>query len=511
MAESPQSDWRRELDPRRSPWVSLLAGLLFGLLLGLLIGWVLWPVSWTNAAPGDLSADARADYLSAVADAYVSGRNLPARELARQRLRYFGDETAQAGAIAAARLWYGENQPDEWRVRTSNLNELASALGLATLMDPATPAADEADQGGVPGEGAASVSATPAGGGAPDITAVPDRGEPVGSEPGWLAWFLVTLTALVLIAGGLYMLRRLYETGRASPGELAGTESASGAWTGEDDSGALDSGSLYAGVERELEARVQESKERQVGESGAGVTFADDDVDEYGFEDEADDIPTAGTLPVSFQSDAVPAAPGSSEPFPAVDDADAAFVPDSQDESMSTAESRSVMPGDPVAMPHHPAVGETQQGASRRADSGRLLDRFTAHYQFGIPDYDQAFNIREGDSSNIIGACGMGVNIKGGILRDNPENVVALDVWLFDKVNPSKPITETVVLVPRSPAEHDQTVNGNALVAEPGTRFQLEAGHLVMTCTIEQVSISDHPDSDGIFRDVKVAMAVARR
>ena len=47
-------------------------GVGLGLCLGLLIGWGIWPVEWTGASLRDLRTDARADYMSAVADAYAT-------------------------------------------------------------------------------------------------------------------------------------------------------------------------------------------------------------------------------------------------------------------------------------------------------------------------------------------------------------------------------------------------------------------------------------------------------
>jgi hypothetical protein len=522
MTESPQFDRRHDLDPRRSPWVNLLAGLAIGLLLGLLIGWVFWPVSWTNAAPGDLSAEAQAGYVSAVADAYVSARNVPARALAEQRLQFFGDEAAQAQAIDDARLWYSENQPDEWRVRTSNLNELASALELAPFMDPLTgegPPAEEAAQALVTAAADATATAdVSAGEGAVDVTAVAAQGEPVGSDPGWISWLLVTFTALLLIAGGLYMLRRLYAIGRQQ-GMVAEADGGRGDWSND----AFDA-SDHAGDAPEMEGSAPPRNPAHGQESRAAGTYTvydgaydgpydgfEDDEEGYGFDEEADDIPTAGTSQISLAPGREQAVPASSAAVPPVDDPDAAFADEEDDAQRSTAESRTIAPGEPVPMPRHPDAGTAVQSRSPRADSGRLLDRFTAHYQFGVPDYDEAFNVRDGDHSTIIGACGMGVNIKDGILQDNPENVVALDIWLFDKVNPSKPITKTLVLVPRSAAGRDSSGSTNTLVAQPGARVQLEASHLILDCLVEQVTVSDLPDGRGIFRDVQVAMAVSRR
>jgi hypothetical protein len=53
----------------------LIGGALFlvGLALGLIYGWYIAPVEWTDAAPVDLRADYRANYLRLLADATRAG------------------------------------------------------------------------------------------------------------------------------------------------------------------------------------------------------------------------------------------------------------------------------------------------------------------------------------------------------------------------------------------------------------------------------------------------------
>ncbi|MCB0088009.1 MAG: hypothetical protein KDE54_08855, partial [Caldilineaceae bacterium] len=57
-----------------------LVSALIGLAIGLFLGWQVWPVQWEGARPADLDADAKAQYMAAVADAYVaSGEDANAR------------------------------------------------------------------------------------------------------------------------------------------------------------------------------------------------------------------------------------------------------------------------------------------------------------------------------------------------------------------------------------------------------------------------------------------------
>src|SRR5688572_23901287 len=79
--------------PRPTSASYLYAGIgaLLGLILGLLIAWLIWPVQWTNAWPGDLSQEARAQYLAAVAESYVYYGDAPALDVARNRLFNLND------------------------------------------------------------------------------------------------------------------------------------------------------------------------------------------------------------------------------------------------------------------------------------------------------------------------------------------------------------------------------------------------------------------------------------
>ncbi|HXF61299.1 MAG TPA: hypothetical protein VNK95_06765, partial [Caldilineaceae bacterium] len=110
------------------PVIALAAGLLLGLLLGLLIGWVLWPVQWTNAWPQDLSPEARAQYLAAVAEAYVYRGDEQAAEAARNRLYDLNENLA--AEIAAAQAFFAENPQPNSSVHINNLGQLAQALNV---------------------------------------------------------------------------------------------------------------------------------------------------------------------------------------------------------------------------------------------------------------------------------------------------------------------------------------------------------------------------------------------
>ncbi len=107
---------------------SLLIGAGVGLALGLLFGWGLFPVQWENAQLADLSEEAQANYLAAVADAYVARQDESAALVARQRLSALGTSSAQE--IAEAQQFLASNPILDSGVRIQNLQELAQSLGV---------------------------------------------------------------------------------------------------------------------------------------------------------------------------------------------------------------------------------------------------------------------------------------------------------------------------------------------------------------------------------------------
>ena len=89
-----------------NPLVVGIVGFVVGVLIGLVVlGWWLFPVQWTDAAPADLRADARVDYLSMAVDSYTLNENA---ELAKNRW----NELSEAGPETMAQL---QENPGEQR------------------------------------------------------------------------------------------------------------------------------------------------------------------------------------------------------------------------------------------------------------------------------------------------------------------------------------------------------------------------------------------------------------
>ncbi len=467
---------------------SLVAGILLGLGLGLLIGWQIWPVEWRNALLQDLNPEARANYLAAVAEAYVYYRDEEAAALARQRLLDLNDNLAEE--IALAQAYFREHPQEHSRVHIDNLALLAAQLGVSTTAEA----------------------------GAPDTP--PAAVSPPAREgiPAWLNWLLVTLAAVVLLGGGLYLLRRVASQGGLNAG--AGMDVDELNAEGEDAFEAEETDEAEDTAER-LPRPITPGSARRAPlrpRSPAGE-------DEYGFEAELDDTRTVRQAGYPLEDEAFfddsldigdttqsdtryvdltdagrtdawkrRASPSQEEVWDPADgvslpgeltedldeDADATVANEGKWEDLAPSQPP------PVVREERPSYGltstptPTPRPATRSSVRLEKVAEFTARYQLGDLDYDQAFNIAAPeDGTRYIGECGMGVNLKNGILQNNPENVIALDVWLFDKASDKSPTTQTRVLISEYVIDHrladiftPESHEGPApIVAQPGLQF----------------------------------------
>jgi hypothetical protein len=475
---------------------TLFAGLVIGLCLGLLVGWVIWPVEWTNAWPGDLSPEAKAQYLATVAEAYVYYSDDVAAEAARARLFDLNENLAPE--IAAAQQWFMENPQRNARIHITNLGLLAQRLGVQSpdIIVEAPPEQTETDQTAQDQED--------------DAVAQPESSSPFD---GWLNWLLVAIAAILLVGGGLYILSRL-----ARSRQLAATEADEGDEFDEEeveaDDGRFSSPAQSAALATGMGASMRTAAPSRQP-SG----------DDYEFDDEAED-------PSVVYSRGAPVG-GLDQDLDREED-------DEFDDDLNGAHlsgdinPQSYMPGQPEAavraapanreptMPARvetaaaPAVAPRQSARTTSAASGKVIASYVAHYQAGLTDYDQSFNIVEADSRRYIGECGMGINMKNGVLQNDPDNVIALDVWLFDKKVDKSLSNQTRVLLSEYVIDNDleqaftreRPNDPTPVVAQPGVYFQLRGQNLVLDCQIIEAAYLRTSSASGIFQSVKVEMTV---
>jgi hypothetical protein len=108
---------------RKPLLIGAAAGLALGLVLGLIFGWLVWPVQWTNAHTYDLSPEAKAEYVTLLADAVRLDRNYAQAATLLEAWNVGEKQQAFTDAIQAAEA---QGQPDSAQA----LRDLALTLGI---------------------------------------------------------------------------------------------------------------------------------------------------------------------------------------------------------------------------------------------------------------------------------------------------------------------------------------------------------------------------------------------
>ncbi len=541
------SDWSQYMpqDPetKRFSLLGLITGLILGTLFGwFVLGWLLFPVQYEDGYPTQLTLDSRSDYVSSVADAYAARQDELALDLARYRLRSFIseeeltqvlDETAQYFAQN-----YGVNDPAIYplpvdfnsRARIANLEILANDLGVALATTVTT--------GAAAAESGQETTVTSVTTGEQVVVVETDDSDNSGR---WLRWLLALLAAAALIGFAIYLLRMVF--GRNDDEVEADVQ------VSQESSGYIPPASQVAtqpivpptGGQRGTEenehsyrAAYRDEWTEDAASGQRGYTdVADDDVDDFDddFDDHYDDGFVEGEFrPVDHRSNDIDQ--GAEAPrvlYAAVDaqeHADYIFDPedgfDADDTPgadihvdvtvTTTTESKSTT--DAMAVPSPPAATGAGKGTNRpRSVSGTLLAKETLRYHMatGGSDYDESFTLRN-DQGNTIGSFGLGVNLGNGTVKSNPDQVIALDAWLFDKVDNRQPSDHRRILISEYVVDHeiedqygkDPTVVGRPIVAQTSTRFSIDSGRLLLHCEIVDATY----DKQGIFVNVEMNMQV---
>lgn len=505
--------------PTTAGWIYAGIGALAGLLIGLFIAWILWPVQWTNAWPADLSQEARAQYLAAVSEAYVYYGDAEAAEVARNRLFNLNDDLP--AYIADAQKFFFDNPQANSRVYISNLGQLAKALNIQSpdiIQD-------------VPVE--AAPAATPA--------AQSDVGNSVRA---WVNWALMILAAVVLVGGGFYVV------GRLSQRRLA---------TGNGDT--LDDGGFDAepGDMRPIPAPANQinpymrplrgasvstpiptsvtprSIPQRQSEDYGGFDEDDDDLDDiytrnasthaldYRSEDEIFDEPDNDMLdddilddPLNDPLDQMNPAyqlPRAAVSAGVIDD-DLEEEGDQPDTSHTDIASQAATTAATAA-----ASAATPVPASRATAPVRTLNTYTFQYHAGIADYDQSRPIIDPESGLQVGDCGMGVNVKNNTVQNNPDNVIALDVWLVDKKAEKSFSSQDRVLLSEYVIDHnlestfirERPNDPSPIIPQPGTTFQIKGPSLTLDCVVTEVNYIKNNAAAGMFQSLSIDMTVRSR
>ncbi len=534
------------MQPRQiNTGITLLLGLGVGLLVGLLIGWVLWPVEWQGATVAELFPDAKAQYLAAVADAFAMYHDQDAAELAQRRLAALGANLPSD--MEAAIAYFSSSTDPNKEIRIGNLSLLASALSIST---PNLVGVTQLAQNGTP-----AANPTPI---------VSDD----SSGTGWLTWLIEVLAGLALLLAGLYGLVWIVQQRRSTAArplddhidhEIGSMSNAApGAWERTARSYVAPDADSYS-------AKSNISSVTPLSRRDTQDAYQSADEEGYGFADEPDEMLT----PSQAAGNYVAANRGSHftqlriEPAESEGDENEEEYLEEEDEDdgppviqrttsgdMNSAARSGGRPAENLAprsgaeaagfnvtaprSPQLEPLGAESIAASTRVDPGsrpagypraitnskyKLLELYTAQYQIGIRDYDESHPIMDAQTGKYIGECGMGASAKNSLLQNNPEQVVALEVWLFDKTDEKNLGSQTRVLLSEYAIDHhlDQAFikerqdDPRPFTAQPNVRFQLESPNLLLDCTIVEAIYTPSGPTKGIFQSVKVEMAIHKK
>jgi len=168
---------------------------------------------------------------------------------------------------------------------------------------------------------------------------------------------------------------------------------------------------------------------------------------------------------------------------------------------------------------HSPAA--TTQRASApgwMAGAGRLeryqtIDHFHAEFTVGMQNFDWTQHIQGVQDGVYAGEYGAGVSERHGMLNNDPEQVVAIEVYIFDKSDEKHLVNVSRVVLSeyadthlRKQFEREKDRLG-PIVAQPNTTLQLETRQFVLICTITDVVYSD----EGIFKRVIMDMELKKK
>jgi hypothetical protein len=193
-------------------------------------------------------------------------------------------------------------------------------------------------------------------------------------------------------------------------------------------------------------------------------------------------------------------------PLDAVDDLDEDFVDDDE-----------LLEGESLAA--EPSVAAPLPTATRGAPPVRTLNTYTFQYHAGIPDYDQSRPIVDPETGLQVGDCGMGVNMKNNIVQNNPDNVIALDVWLVDKKQEKSFSSQDRVLLSEYVVDHsleqsftrERPNDPSPIIPQPGTTFQIKGPSLTLDCVVTDASYIKNGPAAGMFQSLSIDMTVRSR
>ncbi|PKO22153.1 MAG: hypothetical protein CVU38_10840 [Chloroflexi bacterium HGW-Chloroflexi-1] len=449
----------RNINNGRSEWLLPLIAFLVGVLVGWwVIGWGVWPVKYTNSLPPDLRAAERDHYLIMTAESYAATGDVM---LARERLA-----TWPADQLATDLQTLRDRLMTENALQASQVQLLTGVLGLSAVSAAPTMAPTQAP--------------TPA---------------PVRSES--LLRTLCTAGLWVVLALlGIVVGVWLYNRWRNAQARKSGPAI--------DETYRAPRSRSVAGLER-----ISVTGADQVSPGEAGTEPAQPDLSQ----------PWPRTRP---EADTYGGEPWTEAELPSFLDGrrpSDARRPAAARESAPTAQpaAPSVVPGEPPASARPPATRReiarppaptAPLSVSPAAAPGKVGE-YTAQFQMGESDYDEAFDVTDGGGV-YLGQCGLELNDPIGRGHDQ---AAALQVWLWDTRDPD---TQVKVLMSegayRDTALRDQLAGEHpAVPIRIGAEFELESYNLLLRGRVEKLEYAEQEPVGGVFAELAVRMVVYQK
>lgn len=502
---------------RQPSFVFLAVGAVLGLILGLLIGWVFWPVEWTGATLRDLNRAEKAEYIAAVADAFVIYDSPEMAAVSQRRLAPLDDGNL-AQTIQDALTYFGESQFSDRAIRDSNIRRLAVALNMSPPSVVAVP------QDGASSNAEATATSMP------QVAATPLPEPTATSRLGWVGWLLWFLTALLLLLGGVYILNKTglpdlqsffkprppaaeaideFEPAQAEPTRRRGTGATvvstepSGPYSFDQEedewpaprrlpieqprrTGAPASNPYQRPVARPYddtdldENDFDESdladydivdEEDFVEDDGADADLADqrgqplDDHEPFDDEDDGSSWRPARTTSYTIdpEEQAPPNPASSRSPQPPTNPADGRRVDRRTDVEQDPPLSS---PGQPSAALTAAVLPQSRQATQQRTISreavapvlstrSKVIRQHTFDYQVGMAEYEVSLPIVDPQTKKYVGEFGMSTGGKNTSVQTGTDQPVALEIWLFDKADERNVGTQTRILLSEYAVDHN--------------------------------------------------------
>lgn len=500
---------------RQPAFVFLAVGAVLGLGLGLLIGWVFWPVEWTGATLRDLNRAEKAEYIAAVADAFVIYDSPEMAAVSQRRLAPLDDGNL-AQTLQDALTYFGESQFSDRAIRDSNIRRLAVALNMSPPSVVAVP------------QEAAGSNAEATATSLPQVVATPLPEPTATSRLGWVGWLLWFLTALLLLVGGIYILNKTglpdlqtffkprtpaaeaideFEPPQAEPTRRRGTGTTivstepgtAYSFDQEEDEWPAPR-RLPIEQSRRPEATTRNPYQRPVTHAYDDADLDENDFDESDiadydvvdeedfidgediesdiadrrgrvaddhepFDDEDDGSSGRPTRTTSYTIDPEEQAPPNSSisrsPLPPTNPADGRRTDRRSDAEQDPARNSPDQPSATLvatAMPQRPQAPQrtaVREGAvpALRTRS-KVIDQHIFHYQIGMAEYEVSLPIVDPQSKKYVGEFGMSTGGKNTSLQTGTDQPVALEIWLFDKADERNVGTQTRILLSEYAVDH---------------------------------------------------------